>query len=90
MPAARYTKDPAAVLDYVVNWSTWLDGDTISSATVTASTGLTLDSSSNTTTTVTGWLSGGTAGTSYTVTFQIITAAGRTDERSIAIFVTDR
>lgn len=89
--ADSYLKDPNAVLDYQWDWSSWLPtGDTISSATVTASSGLTVASSSYTSTAVTAWLSGGTAGTEYTVTCRITTARGRTDDRTIEITVQDR
>ena len=92
-----FIKDPDAVLDYKFDWaastngngdSDWLaSGETISSHTVTVSTGLTKDSSSitDTNTSVTVWLSGGTADADYTVTCQIVTSASRTDERSITI-----
>ena len=85
-----FLKDPSAVLDYVFNWATWLGADTIATHTVTAETGLTVDSSTATSTAVTAWLSGGTAGEDYTVTCRIVTTAGRTDERSIVIQVADR
>ena len=97
-----YTKDPDAVLDYKFDWkcdsngrgiTDWLDTtETISSAVFTASTGLTVDSSSvtDTNTSATVWLSGGTAGTSYTVACKIVTSAGRTDERTITISVIER
>jgi hypothetical protein len=87
MTVATYYKDPAAVLDYAINWATWLDGDTIATSTWTATTGITVDSSTNTTTMATVWLSGGTVGTSYVVTNKIVTAGLRTDERSLLIKV---
>ena len=83
-------KDPDAVLDYQMDWSTWLDTDTISTSTWDVPTGLTEDSETETTTTTTVWISGGTAGTTYTVTNEIVTAAGRTDSRSILIKVVQR
>jgi hypothetical protein len=86
----RFTKDPSAVLDYQIDWSDWLDSDTISSSDWTAQTGITIDSDTNTTTTATVWLSGGTAGKTYRVTNTIVTAGLRTDERSIDIYVTQR
>lgn len=86
-----WTKDPSAVLDWVFDFSDWLDDtDTITAHDVTAPDGLTLDSSSATTTAVTAWLSGGTVGENYTVVCQITTADGRTDERSIRIQVRER
>ena len=88
--ADAFQKDPAAVLDYEWDWSAWLGSDTITSHTVTASTGITVASSTKTSTAVTAWLSGGTAGQSYGVTCQITTTAGRTDERTIMIAVINR
>jgi hypothetical protein len=79
-------KDPSAVLDYQINWADWLpDGDTLSTSTWTAETGLTVDSESETTTAATVWLSGGTATEDYVVTNEVVTAGGRTDQRSILV-----
>jgi hypothetical protein len=68
-PTFERTKHPDEVLDYVMDWTTapWLSGsDTIESATVTVlDAGITLDSSSNDTTTQTAWLSGGIDGSAY-------------------------
>lgn len=86
----QFVKDPDEVLDYTFDWSTWLNGDTIASDTVTVDTGLTKDSDSNDTDSVTVWLSGGTAGTAYKVSSKIVTAAGRTAERTIIITVRER
>jgi len=47
-------------------------------------------SQSNTTTTTAKWVSGGTAGQTYTVTNPITAAVERTDERSIIIRVEER
>jgi hypothetical protein len=88
--AQSFIKDPNAVLDYTIDWSTWLEGDTISTSDWTVPTGLTEASDSNTTTTATVWLSGGTAGQEYTVTNRIVTAGGRTEDRSIYIRVEER
>lgn len=88
---ALYVQDPNAVLDYVFDWSGWLAAsETISTSTVTVGTGLTENSESNTTTKATVWLSGGTAGTTYSVTNKIVTNQGRTDERTIQIRVENR
>lgn len=91
--ASRFTKDPSAVLDYKFDWSSWLAaGETISTRTVTPATGITVDSSSitDTNTSVTVWLSGGTAETEYTIACKIVTSAARTDERTLTIRVEDR
>ena len=89
--ADSYIKDPDAVLDYQWDWATWLPaGDTITSATVTAETGLTVSGKTNTTTVVASWLSGGIVGESYNVTCRVVTADGRTDDRTITIIVQEQ
>jgi hypothetical protein len=90
---STYTKDPSAVLDYGFDWSDWLTsagGDTISTSTWTATTGITIASSSIASGVTIAWLSGGTAGSDYTLTNRIVTAGARTDERSMTIIVRDR
>ena len=96
-----FTKDPGAVLDYKFDWkalangsglSNWLgSAEVISSHTVTVDGGITKDSDSitDTSTSVTVWLSGGAAGQSYKATCRIVTSQGRTDERTIIIKVMD-
>ena len=84
-------KDPSAVLDYVFDWTEWLaTGETIISHTITVDTGIVKDTSAEAAGKVTVWLSGGTAGINYKVACLITTSAGRTDERTIWIKVTNR
>ncbi len=84
-------KDPSAELDYEFDWTRWLaTSETIDNYTITADTGITVDSPTEDTGKVTVWLSGGTAGINYKVACLITTSAGRTDERTIWIKVTDR
>ena len=97
-----FIKDPDAVLDYKFDWkaltngsgtSDWLAAaETIASYTIDEDTGITVDSSSRTdaNTSVTVWLSGGTAGTDYAVRCEIVTNASRTDERTMMIAVRER
>ena len=55
-------KDPYAVLDYTLDWTNWMpDGDTITSVAVTADSGITIDSTSNTDYIVTAYISGRTS-----------------------------
>ena len=86
----KFLKDPDAVLDYETDWEDWLGTDTISTSSWTVPTGITKDSDTNTTTTATIWLSGGTAGTSYTLVNRIVTAGGRTEDRTITIVCQER
>ena len=95
MATNLFTKDPEAVLDYTFDWNDTTDpwlatGETISSYTVTVPTGITKDSDSHASGVITVWLSGGTAGTTYRVECKIVTSAGRTDERSTWIKVSER
>ena len=97
-----FIKDPDAVLDYKFDWkaltngsgtSDWLQaGETISSFTIDADSGITVGSSSRTdaNTSITVWLSGGTAGNDYAVRCEIVTSATRTDERTMMIQVRER
>ena len=92
-------KDPSAVLDYAFDWTGWLAaGETIAVdsetgeklITITADTGITVDSWTESDGKIIVWLSGGTAGINYKVACKITTTAGRTDERTIWIKVTNR
>lgn len=87
-------KDPDAKLDFGIDWSDWLaDGETINASAWTVPTGITQSSSpapSNTPSTTTIWLEGGTAGTTYTVTNRITTSAGRINDQSLFVLVKNR
>lgn len=88
--ACAYLHDPNAVLDYTVDWSDWLGTDTIASVTWTVPTGVTKASQTNTTTAATAWISGGTAGSDYSLGCKVTTAGGRTDERTVVLQVRER
>ena len=91
MATNQYLKDPDAVLDYMFDWTEWLaTGETITDHTITADTGITVETDSEASGKVTVWLSGGTAGINYKVACLITTTAGRTDERTIWIKVVER
>lgn len=85
-----FQKDPQATLDYTIDFSLWLNGDTISAATWTVGAGITKELDTKTATTVVIWLSGGTLATSYSVSVHIITVAGRIDDRTLTISVVDK
>lgn len=91
MPQAMPPKDPDATLDYTWNWATWLGDDTILSSDVDiiAPAGLTLESTTNSTTAVTAWFSGGLVGQSYAVRNRITTVGGRTNDATIYISIED-
>lgn len=86
-----FPKDPDATLDYVVDWSDWLDGtDWISGVSTSAQSGITLSTQSFTSTQHTIWLAGGAVGQQYSITSHITTNAGRVDERSFTVRVRER
>ena len=87
----KYFKDPQAVLDYLIDWTPWLNGDTIIDSSFSVnSTNLIIDSSSFTTSSATVWLSGGIIGETYIVTNHITTFAGREDDHSFRIIIKDK
>jgi hypothetical protein len=90
MSPQTFAKDKDSLLDYQIDWSRWLDGDTISSSTWTANGDIVIDSNSNTATTATVWLTGGVVGKNYRLTNHIITAAGRAEDRTITVKVRQR
>lgn len=85
-------KDPNDVDIFTLDWSDELEtGETISSYSFPDfPSGLTRDSDSNTTTTVTATISGGTAGESYDITYRIVTSAGRTLDQSVTLPVAEQ
>lgn len=89
--AYDFKHDPDALLDYRWDWSSWLDdGETISDHEIIVPTGMTLSTSSGTTTDVTAWVSGGTPKALVDLTCRITTNQGRTEDRSIGLLVTQR
>ena len=90
--AEPFDKDPAAKLDYTVNWADWMAaGDTITGATWSASGGtVTFSGDTHTPTAATTFIEGGTVGDKITVTNRITTAQGRIDERSFIIRIKER
>lgn len=91
MAVVDYHKDPSGVLDYGFDWSAWLaSGEAITASTWFSTVGITIDSDTHSLTSTVVWLSGGTSSQVYEVTNQIVTNAGRTDQRSLIIRVTNR
>jgi hypothetical protein len=86
-------KDPAAVLDYEIDWATnWLaDGETISESEVVCDDpAITISGKTENDGVVRFTIAGGEAGANYLVTGEITTSAGRTDQRTVQIQVRNR
>jgi hypothetical protein len=77
-----------ALLDYSLDFSAALETDeTLATVTWAVETGLTASLPTNTTTTATVWLSGGTLNTAYAVTCHVLTSAGRADDKGFYILI---
>jgi hypothetical protein len=87
---SKFIKDPDATLDWFYDWSEWLQEDEIINDAEVFPNDLILENTFIGETGVTAWLSGGVAGTKYTVTCRITTSVGRVDDRSITISVKER
>lgn len=83
-------KDPAAELDYAVDWSAWLGEDQLSAVTWSVPAGLTKTSETIAGGLAVVWLKGGAAGQTYTVSCAVETGYGRKDERSFRVVVVER
>ena len=75
-----FDKRPEDVLDYDIDFSRWLDGDTLVNVTASKVGTAVIDSSSVDSVAAKIWLSGGDAGTDTIITAQVETLAGRTKE----------
>ncbi len=79
-------------LDYIIDWSDWLAvGETISASAWIVDTGVTDSDDSNTTTTATVFIAGGTETEAYKLTNTITTsnAVARTGVREITLSILD-
>ena len=94
-----FAKDPDAVLDYHLDWTTWLPtGDSVSTSRwfvtdsnlsndLTANSALKINRQTLSNNTSTAWLSGGVVNTTYYLVNRITTAEGRRDDRHIQILM---
>lgn len=81
--------DPDAVIDYVIDWTKWLDGDTIATS-VWAIDNATEASTSNTTVLATVFIRLATPGKVVTMRNRITTAGGRTEDRTLRANVREK
>lgn len=82
-------KDPNATEDFQLDWSPVLSptSDTIATSAWTVPTGLTLVSSTTTTTSATARLAGGTLGQIYTVANVVTLASGQVKAENLRITI---
>lgn len=84
-----FEKGPYDTLDFPFNWKPELNGDTIFTSSFSLPDGLALVSQTNTSTTATPFLSGGTSGSVYRVVNTIVTVGGRTRSKTMYLLVKD-
>lgn len=89
-PLKIYSMSPNAILDHGIDWSDWLDHDTISTSSWSAAAGITVASSTKTASAAYCVVTAGATPGSYDVTNTITTSQGRTDSRTIRIVVVQR
>lgn len=92
---AIFAKDPAALVDYGVDWSAgYLTGQTITASNWAVTPGgngsISIEAQSIGPARTSATLGGGQAGCVYRVTNRIGTSDGRSDERTLVIRVEDR
>lgn len=85
-----FVKDPDSTLDYGLDWSPWLNGDTITNSSWIVDSILTPTNEQNDTTKTSLYISGGVVGEKYVLTNRITTNAGRICERSFTVFIRER
>lgn len=91
MNLGNFEKDVDEKIDYTIDWSKRLNGNTVSSVTHTATpVGLTLESESNTSTTTMARFSGGTDGVKYKVEVDVATSDGEQVQHEFYIHVLER
>lgn len=89
-PLATFSKDPAAVLDYTIDWSDFLGDDSIATVTWTLDAGVADAGHVSSRALTTIFLSGGVAGTGYNITCHITTSGGRADNRTFKVNAVNR
>jgi pyruvoyl-dependent arginine decarboxylase (PvlArgDC) len=89
-----YLKDPQARVDYAIDWSTYLDGQTIAASmwrvTPDEAGGVAMEEVSFEPTRTAARLAGGLAGHVYVVSNQVTLSDGSSDLRSITLRVEAR
>lgn len=86
-----FLKDPDAVLDYAVDWTSWLVGsDDISASTWTVDAGISVESDSHDGYIAKVVVSGGTVGAVYKAVNHIVTTEGLEDDRTILFRIVEK
>lgn len=89
-PLKIFTISPNAVLDYGMDWSDWLDHDTLSGVTWTPEAGVSVSATVKTASATYGVVTAGATPGTYDVTVTVTTTQGRTDSRTMRFVVVQR
>jgi hypothetical protein len=92
MAGPTFLKDPDALLDYHIDWTAWLAGDTLAASVWMPEdpTRITLTLPGMTATHTTIWAGDGAAGDVIEATNSILTTEGRAEDRTIRFMITNR
>lgn len=82
-----FYKSEQGVLDYSIDWTEWLEGDTIVASTWNVATGITKDSDTFSPSTATIFVSGGTKGKRYKLENIITTASNPARVKKAIIYI---
>ncbi len=89
-----YLKDPQSRVDYAIDWTPYLDGQTVAASIWAVSPdepgGIAVDEASFTPGRTAARLSGGIVGHSYRISNRVTLSDGSSDERSLALRVEER
>ena len=86
----NFEKDPDATVDFTVDWTDWLESDTLSTGTWVVPAGITNVSSQYTTVKDTVFLSGGTVNNTYAIINRISTVGGKINDQTIYVLVKEQ
>ena len=81
--------DPDAIVDYIIDWTAWLDGDNIATSNWTVANASEA-SSSNTSKTATVFVQSAKPGKVCTMRNRITTTGGRTEDRTLRAKVREK
>jgi len=87
MIIAAFTKDPNSTIDFAIDWNQFLVNDTVTGSSWEIPAAFTLQSEGVTSNVTRAFLTGGVAGTDYTITNRITTPGGRIEDRSVLVQV---
>lgn len=83
-----YEKDPAENANIIVDWTTWLEGDTIASSSWTVPAPFLIGTDGHNVSTANVWIDGGELGEHYFLSNEVTTVTGRSGKRTVVVRIT--